>query len=74
MSKGRESIYVRCPYYCREDRKLMQLRCEGIIEGTELYQRFGSGAEMRSHKDQYCQGAYRSCPLAAALDRKYDYV
>lgn len=37
MSNGKESIFVRCPYYRREDRKLLQLRCEGLLDGTDLY-------------------------------------
>ncbi len=74
MSNGKESIFVRCPYYRREDRKLLQLRCEGLLDGTDLYQRFGSGKDMRHHKEVYCMGLYRRCPLAEALDRKYEYV
>lgn len=74
MSKGKECIYVRCPYYRREDRKTIQLKCEGIVEGTDLYQRFENVAGLLGHKERYCKTAYRECPLAAALDRKYEYV
>ncbi len=74
MANGKICIYVRCPYYRREDRKLVQLKCEGIVEGTDLYQRFENGDALLKHKDRFCKADYRRCPLAAALDRKYDYV
>lgn len=74
MSKGKECIYVRCPYYRREDRKVMQIKCEGIVEGTDLYQRFENLEQLRQHKDRFCKKRYSACPVAAALDRKYDYI
>lgn len=74
MSKGKECIFVRCPYYRREERNLLQLKCEGLLEGTDLYQRFENGERMRRHKEVYCMKDYRRCPLAEALDRKYEYV
>lgn len=74
MANGREAVYVKCPYYRREDRKGHQIRCEGILEGTEQYQRFNSLDAMLRHKNGYCKRAYRECPVAAALDRKYEYA
>ncbi len=74
MSNGKECIYVRCPYYRREDRKLMQLKCEGMVEGTDLYQRFENLNSLLSHKERYCKSNFSRCPLAEALDRKYDFV
>ncbi len=74
MSKGKECIYVRCPYYRREDRKNLQMKCEGIVEGTDLYQRFGNLNGLLGHRERFCKADYRRCPVAAALDRKYDYV
>lgn len=73
MSKGRETVYVKCPYYRREDRKERQILCEGLLDGTDLYQRFPSLDAMLQHKNCYCKIDYRKCPIAQALDRKYDY-
>lgn len=73
MSRGKESIYVRCPYFRREDRPRIQIKCEALVEDTDLYQRFPSLEALCCHKDRYCKADYRSCPLAAALDHKYDF-
>lgn len=73
MSEGKECIYVRCPYYRREDRKRIQIKCEGLVDGTHLYQRFGSVKSLLQHKERYCKSYFNRCPLAAALDRKYDF-
>lgn len=62
MSNGKECIYVRCPYYRREDRKLMQLKCEGMVEGTDLYQRFENLNSLLSHKERYCKSNFSRCP------------
>lgn len=73
MAKGMESIYVRCPYYRCEERKNLQLKCEGLLDGTDLYQRFEDREKMGRHRKAYCMKDYRHCPLAEALDRKYEY-
>lgn len=74
MTMGKESIFIRCPYYRREDRRILQLKCEGLLEDTELYHRFPGRSEMRQHRERYCMKDYRRCPLSQALDRKYEYV
>lgn len=73
LSIGKEYVYVRCPYYIREDRKRMQIKCEGLIDETNMYVRFGNLSCLCRHKDRFCKRDYRECPIAAALDRKYDF-
>ena len=73
MSAGVAYDYVRCPYYLREDRKLRQIKCEGVSRDTDLYQRFRSADALERHKNAYCKGDYRKCPLAGTLDRKYGF-
>lgn len=74
MAKSMVSVYVRCPYYRREERKRQKkIVCEGVVEGTSLHQTFSSVAALKKHRDQFCKGNYRECPIAAALNRKYNY-
>lgn len=73
MSIGKEYVYVRCPYYVREDRKGMQIRCEGLIEGTMLYNRFQNLSCLCRYRDRFCKREYGKCPIAAALNRKYEF-
>ncbi len=73
MSSGVAYDYVRCPYYLREDRKLRQIKCEGVMPETDLYQRFKRVEALERHKDCFCKGDYRKCPLARTLDRKYGF-
>ncbi len=73
MSAGKEYVYVRCPYYIREDRRRVQIRCEGLVEGTNLYNRFPNLASLCGHKDRFCKRDYGKCPIADALNRKYGF-
>lgn len=67
-------MYIRCPYYRREDRKDRKIKCEGVVDSTEMEQRFRSNQALMDHREKYCMENYRACPLAMALDRKYEYV
>lgn len=73
MSSGVAYDYVRCPYYLREDRKRMQIKCEGAAPESDLYQRFRSRAALEEHKDTFCRGDWTKCPIAWALNRKYGF-
>ena len=74
VAKGMVSIYIKCPYYKREERKgQTKIVCEGILEGTSLHQTFGNLADLKKHKNAFCMGRYNRCPVAEALNRKYDY-
>lgn len=73
MSSGVAYDYVRCPYYLREDRKQRQIKCEGVTQDTDLYQRFKSTDALERHKETFCKGDYRKCPLACTLDKEYGF-
>lgn len=73
MAKGYVSVYIRCPYYRREDRKERKIKCEGVVDRTELEQRFFNSQALLEHREAFCMGAYGKCPVAMALDRKYGY-
>lgn len=74
MSKAREAVYVKCPYYRREDRQGRKIQCEGLLEGTEQYQRFPSLEALKKQKMSFCNRKdFAKCPVADALDRKYGY-
>ena len=74
MGKSMESVYIRCPYYHREERtRQIKIVCEGVVEGTSCHQMFASGEALRQHRKSFCMGCYDRCPLAQALNRKYGY-
>lgn len=73
MSKAREAVYVKCPYYRRESRQDRKIQCEGLLEGTEQYQRFESLDALKIYKKCCCNRDYSRCPVAQALNRKYGY-
>lgn len=74
MSTGKVAVYVKCPYYRREVRKERKIMCEGLTDGTDLYQRFPSLEAMQAHKKAFCnRQSYGSCPIAKALNGKYGY-
>lgn len=75
MAKSMVSVYIQCPYYKREERnRQIKIVCEGILDGTSLHQIFLSVEALKKHRDCFCKGDYSKCPIAAALNRKYDYV
>lgn len=74
MAKSMVSVYIRCPYYRREERKQQaKLVCEGVVERTSLHQMFGSVEGLKRHRQCFCMGEYDRCPVAQALNRKYGY-
>lgn len=67
-------IYVKCPYYRREERKQQKkIVCEGVLDGSSIHQMFSSVSDLKRTKDCFCKGDYNKCPIAEALNRKYDY-
>ena len=72
MSKGNEDRLVKCPYYKMHERHVV--KCEGFEKGMVLHAAFSSYSQMVEWKDRYCRKmCYRQCPVAKALDEKYDY-
>lgn len=71
-------VYIRCPYYIREERKpAKKIVCEAVCgeNGSQCssQQIFGDLKELKNHRDVYCKGNWGRCPIAGALNRKYAY-
>lgn len=69
MSKSMVSVYVRCPFYHREEKQ--KIFCEGVGEGTFLHLAFGSSTDKKQYEKCYCKGKYRQCPIADMQERRY---
>lgn len=72
--KSTVSVYIRCPYYVREERgQAIKVVCEGIVDATSLHTYFDRVKALKEHRAKYCMGRYNRCPIAEALNRKYCY-
>ena len=68
------SIYVKCPYYRREEHgEQKKIVCEGIWEETSTHHMFPSLEKLNKRKHRFCIDNYNQCPLAQTLNKKYDY-
>jgi len=65
------SVNVKCPFYLREEPKVIV--CEGIGSAASLRLAFRSAKQKRRHEEQYCAGIddCRACPLYGAIETKY---
>ena len=73
MEKSFESLYVVCPFYRHETQT--KIMCEELIEGANSSETpFSSSADKREYKRQFCEdvGKWKNCPLAQALNAKYE--
>ena len=74
VPKGIVGIYVRCPYYKREERKrTAKIVCEGAADHTTLHMVFESTAELKRYESFCCKGDWTQCPIAQMNNRKWDY-
>lgn len=74
MAKSIVSVYVRCPYYKREERKKqIKIVCEGTTEENSIHLMFESVDALKRNEDQLCKKDYNLCPIAQMLNRKYGY-
>lgn len=73
MAKSKVSVYVKCPYYKREQGQ--KIFCEGISDETSIHLAFDANAKpgMKQYEKCYCKGDYNKCPIAQMLNRMYDY-
>ena len=69
--RSKVSIYVKCPYYHREEKQ--KIFCEGVQKGTSIHLAFDSNAKLKGYKDCYCKKDYNKCLLAQMLNRKWEY-
>lgn len=71
MAKSKVSVYVKCPYYRREERQ--KICCEGVGKGSYIHLVFDSAQRTKDYEKCFCKGDYNQCPLAKMLNRRYDY-
>lgn len=69
--KSKVSIYVKCPYYRREEKQ--KIFCEGVQEGTSIHLAFDSPANLKRYMECYCKKEFNQCILAQMQNRKWDY-
>lgn len=61
---------VRCPFYQHVNPGRRELSCEGVYDGTQLRQKFRTGADMSGHMGSYCRAGYARCALYRLLMRE----
>ena len=73
----RDERYVACPYYLgihsENQRKKVQLRCEGVSKGNSISLMFCSEQERKAYKRTFCYDIHgcRKCLIHQMLNRKY---
>lgn len=68
MAKYEDPI-VKCPFYSWEEGR--QLCCEGVNAYSSLTVTFTTKEHRRSHERECCKKAWKECPLAQALEKKW---
>lgn len=58
-----------CPYYVGASR--YSIRCEGLVEGTELLTKFKDVSDKRKFQKIGCFQYPNECPVAMEHDRKW---
>ena len=72
MPNMNEDHLVQCPYYKTHNRQV--IHCEGFEVGMVMHAAFSSYEKQVNWKSKYCRKmSYRQCPIAKALDEKYEY-
>ena len=65
-----EDPIVRCPFYSWEEGK--KLCCEGVNEQSSVQITFTTKQSRRDYERMRCKRAWKDCPLAQALTKKWD--
>ncbi|MBS6447535.1 MAG: hypothetical protein KH382_08080 [Clostridiales bacterium] len=68
--KHYESASVLCPFYHSETAQA--IHCEGTESGNVIHLIFWEPQRKADYKRRFCCGEYKSCPLHAALLKKYE--
>lgn len=73
MAKSKVSVYVKCPYYKREQGQ--KICCEGVTEGSSIHLAFDANVHpgMKDYEKTFCKGDYNKCPIAQMLNRRHNY-
>lgn len=69
MAKSAVSVYVKCPFYRREENQ--KIFCEGVQGGTSIHLAFAAPTDRKQYEKCYCKGRYRTCRIAGMLEGKY---
>lgn len=70
MPQGNDYL-VKCPYYKSNSERA--ICCEGFFRGNLVDMKFRSHTKMLEHKRCRCRTMeYLQCPLAAAINKKYE--
>ena len=66
-----KQIYVKCPFYHRDDSRSM-LTCEGIVEDSTLKWIFKYKKDLKKQMNIFCCDCYKNCEVYRMLmDAKY---
>lgn len=72
MAKSDVNIYVKCPYYRKDDRQ--RIVCEGLGAGNSIQMVFDNQSYMKSYEKAYCKRCWKDCCIAQMLNKKWDYI
>ena len=64
-----EDPIVKCPFYSWEEGR--QLCCEGVNPVSAATLTFTTKEQRRDYEKIRCKRAWRECPLAQALEKKW---
>lgn len=65
-----EDPIVKCPFYSWEEGK--KLCCEGVNACSSVQITFTNKEQRRAYEKMRCKMAWRECPLAQALEKKWE--
>lgn len=62
-----QSADAECPFYKDSNRNC--IRCEGLLDtdGSTVQLNYALPSDREWHETTYCEGAYRYCPIHAAI-------
>ena len=61
MAKSKVSVYVKCPYYRREERQ--KICCEGVGKGSYIHLVFDSAQRTKDYEKCFARGITTNAPL-----------
>lgn len=68
MGNVYDDVMTKCPYYAGASR--YSIRCEGLVEDTELLTKFKGVPDKREFQKKHCWEYPNKCPLAMEHDER----
>lgn len=65
-----EDISVKCPFYASSGK--LTITCEGVIENTEMMNRFRTAELRMEHQKSHCFRYPNDCPIAKEIEAQYE--